>query len=110
MMVRAAIAEQPGFVVDDRELQREGPSYMVETLNKYAQADKAFRAALPHLKSDSRLYATALFHLGWANYKLGVFADAIRFTQDCSRIKSPFQEQAIKNLGVFRAESQAAKP
>ncbi len=32
MMVRAAIADQPGFVVDERELQREGPSYMVETL------------------------------------------------------------------------------
>jgi len=33
MMVRAAIADQPGFVVDERELQREGPSYMVETLS-----------------------------------------------------------------------------
>ncbi len=31
-MVRAAIAGQPGFVVDDRELHREGPSYSVDTL------------------------------------------------------------------------------
>ncbi len=33
MMVRAAIAEQPSFVIDDRELRRSGPSYMVDTLH-----------------------------------------------------------------------------
>jgi nicotinate-nucleotide adenylyltransferase len=31
-MVRAAVAGQPGMVVDDREIKREGPSYMVDTL------------------------------------------------------------------------------
>lgn len=31
-MLNAAIADQPGFVVDERELQRPGPSYMVDTL------------------------------------------------------------------------------
>lgn len=31
-MVRRATAAQQGFVVDDRELQREGPSYSVDTL------------------------------------------------------------------------------
>ena len=31
-MVRAAIADQPGFVVDDREVLRAGPSYTVTTL------------------------------------------------------------------------------
>lgn len=31
-MVEAATEAQPGFVVDDRELQREGPSYSVDTL------------------------------------------------------------------------------
>ncbi len=31
-MVRMATAGQHGFVVDDRELQREGPSYSVDTL------------------------------------------------------------------------------
>ncbi|MCB1843446.1 MAG: nicotinate-nicotinamide nucleotide adenylyltransferase, partial [Halioglobus sp.] len=29
---RAAVADQPGFVVDDRELQRDGPSYSVDSL------------------------------------------------------------------------------
>jgi nicotinate-nucleotide adenylyltransferase len=31
-MVRAAIAGQPGFTVDDREVRRDGPSYTVTTL------------------------------------------------------------------------------
>ncbi len=31
-MVRAAVADQPSFVVDDREFKREGPSYSVDTL------------------------------------------------------------------------------
>jgi nicotinate-nucleotide adenylyltransferase len=31
-MVRVAIDRQPGFVIDDRELWRDGPSYTVETL------------------------------------------------------------------------------
>jgi nicotinate-nucleotide adenylyltransferase len=33
-MVRAAIADQPGFAVDDREVRRDGPSYMVLTLRE----------------------------------------------------------------------------
>jgi nicotinate-nucleotide adenylyltransferase len=33
-MLEAAIAGQPGFVVDDRELRREGPSYTVDTLGE----------------------------------------------------------------------------
>jgi len=31
-MLEAAIAGQPGFVLDHRELEREGPSYMADTL------------------------------------------------------------------------------
>ncbi len=31
-MVRVATEDQPGFVIDDRELRRDGPSYTVETL------------------------------------------------------------------------------
>jgi nicotinate-nucleotide adenylyltransferase len=31
-MVRAAVADQPGFVVDDREVRRTGMSYSVDTL------------------------------------------------------------------------------
>jgi nicotinate-nucleotide adenylyltransferase len=31
-MVRVAIVNQPGFLVDDRELRRDGPSYTIDTL------------------------------------------------------------------------------
>lgn len=31
-MVKAAVADQPGFVVDDLELRRKGPSYTTDTL------------------------------------------------------------------------------
>ena len=33
-MVRAAVADQPGFTVDDREVRRTGPSYSVDTLTE----------------------------------------------------------------------------
>jgi nicotinate-nucleotide adenylyltransferase len=36
-MVRAAVAEQPHFVVDDREVRRTGPSYSVDTLTELRQ-------------------------------------------------------------------------
>jgi len=36
-MLRLAIEGQPGFMVDDRELRREGPSYMAETLESLRQ-------------------------------------------------------------------------
>ena len=39
-LVQAAVADQPGFVVDDRELRRSGPSYTVLTLRE-------LRAELP---------------------------------------------------------------
>jgi nicotinate-nucleotide adenylyltransferase len=31
-LLQLAVADQPGFTVDDRELHRDGPSYMVDTL------------------------------------------------------------------------------
>lgn len=40
-MVRAAIAGQPGFAVDDREVRRAGPSYMVLTLRELRAEDPA---------------------------------------------------------------------
>ena len=33
-MVEFATADQPGFVVDDREVRKQGPSYSVETLSE----------------------------------------------------------------------------
>lgn len=36
-MLRAAIADQPGFVADDREIRRDAPSYSVHTLQSLRQ-------------------------------------------------------------------------
>ena len=36
-MVQAAVAEYAAFVADDRELRRDGPSYMVDTLSSLRQ-------------------------------------------------------------------------
>jgi len=36
-LIRVAIAETPQFVLDTRELQRQGPSYMVDTLHDLKQ-------------------------------------------------------------------------
>src|SRR3954468_7146101 len=33
-MIHLAIAKEPGFAVDDRELKREGPSYTVDTFRE----------------------------------------------------------------------------
>lgn len=33
-LVRSAVADQPGFTVDDREVRRQGPSYSVDTLTE----------------------------------------------------------------------------
>jgi len=42
-MVQAAVADQPGFTVDDRELRRDGPSYTVTTLREL-RADEPGRS------------------------------------------------------------------
>ena len=45
-MVRAAIAGQPGFTVDDREVRRDGPSYAVLTLEELKSEAPARRLCL----------------------------------------------------------------
>ena len=79
--------------------------------NKYAPADKALRAALQYIKDNQQLMAGALFHLGLVNYKMGQISknktqinDAVKFSQQCSAISGPFQEQAQKNVKVIKTE------
>jgi hypothetical protein len=73
--------------------------------DRYKDADKSIRAALPYLKDDLRLTSAALFSLGWANYQMHNFPEAIRFNQLCTNLPGPFKSQAAKNLEVARAES-----
>jgi hypothetical protein len=79
--------------------------------NKFADADKSLRTALPLIAADQQTQAEALFHLGLVNYKLGQaqknkgrMKDALTFTQQCAAIKSRFQAQARKNLAVIQAD------
>ncbi len=74
-------------------------------LDKFKEADKSIRVALPYLKGDSKLTSAALFYLGWANYRMGRVSDAIRFNQQCILVKGPFQEYAAKNLVAIQAET-----
>jgi tetratricopeptide (TPR) repeat protein len=73
--------------------------------DKFTDADKSIRAALPYLKGNARLTSAALFYLGWANYRMGNFSEAIRFNKQCMLVKGPYQEQAEKNLRAISAEA-----
>jgi tetratricopeptide (TPR) repeat protein len=83
----------------------------LSTEGKYAEADKALRAALPSIKDNQYLLGAATFHLGLANYKLAkehknpkLATDALRFSQQSAAINSPFQAQAQKNVKVIQTE------
>jgi hypothetical protein len=79
--------------------------------NKFPQADKSLRAALPYIKGNDQLMGPALFNLGLANYKMGQgsknkaqIADAVRFSEQAAAIKGPMQAQAAKNVTVIKKE------
>jgi tetratricopeptide (TPR) repeat protein len=79
--------------------------------NKFSEADKMLRSALPLVKDNQQLYGTALFHLGLANYRLAQasknkaqIADAISFSKQAAAVKGPLQAQAAKNVRVMQQE------
>ena len=72
--------------------------------NRFGQADSELRAALTMLRHSDQSAASILFYLGWSNYKLENYAEAVRFFKQCMAIQSQFQEQAQKNLDVIRSE------
>jgi hypothetical protein len=79
--------------------------------NKYPQADKNLRTALPLIEGDQQMTAAALFNLGVANYNLARIThskpqmkDAVAFSEQCGKIRSPFQDQAIKNAWGMKQE------
>ena len=72
--------------------------------SRFGQADSALRAALPMLRHSDQSAASILFYLGWANYKMDNYAEAVRFYKQCMAIGSQYQEQAIKNLAVIKNE------
>jgi hypothetical protein len=82
--------------------------------SRWGQVDKSLRAALPYIKDNDQLLAPALFHLGLANYNMGKgksrqqMADALAFMKQCAAIKSNYQAQAQRNVGVITKETSVA--
>src|SRR4029077_21230968 len=72
--------------------------------NRFALADSALRAALPLLPQSHPSSASILFYLGWSNYKLEHYAEAVRFFKQCMAIPGQVQELANKNLPVIHNE------
>ena len=75
--------------------------------NRYSDANKSIRTALPYLKDNRQLLSTALFYLGWANYQLGNLSDAVRFNRQCALVKGPYQAQASRSVQVIGAQVDA---
>lgn len=73
----------------------------------YPVADRSLRSALPVLNDKGTLVAPALFYLGWANDKLGRYDEAMRFYRQCATMRSTFQDQAARNLGILQTERGA---
>jgi tetratricopeptide (TPR) repeat protein len=82
----------------------------------YYEANKDLRVALPLVGDNDSMRATALFHLGIANYQLGIqmrerprILEAARFSEECSKIKGPLSMQAWRNAQIMRAEAQKVR-
>jgi tetratricopeptide (TPR) repeat protein len=79
-------------------------------LNQHGRTDTMLRAALPHIRDNQAMEATALYLLGVANYHLAESGnrtrafDALKFTERCAAMKSPFQAQAIKNIASIKSD------
>ena len=79
--------------------------------HNYAPADVMLRAAVAGMAENDPRLPGALYHLGMANYRLAEAgnnrsrpADALKFLRLCAAIRSPFQEQALKDVAGIRAE------
>ena len=103
---------------EDWKLRRE--RYLVSALwlnginnsmrGNFSQADRSLRAVLPHIRGNAQLLSTGLYHLGYVNYQLaekgehGRVFEGLRFFQECTQIKSNYQEQAAKNIAAIKSE------
>jgi tetratricopeptide (TPR) repeat protein len=100
---------------DKRKAQLLGSAYYMGGLssslnNNFQKADVMLRGALPYLKDKGVPEATALYHLGIADYRLAEkgdskrAADALKYLRRCAAIRSPFQAQAAKYADGIKAE------
>jgi hypothetical protein len=78
---------------------------------RWAPANKALRAALPLVQGNASMLAAAYFFLGIANFEIGKRSkdhkeviDAVKFSEQCAAIASPYQAQARQNVKAMRAQ------
>ncbi len=91
-MVTAAVADQPTFVVDDREFKRQGPSYSVDTLGSLRSENPSVSLCLLlgmdsflgladwyHWKEITQLAHIVVAHRpGWREPEDGVLGELLR--------------------------------
>ena len=70
-------------------------------------------AALPLIKGNDAMMGPALFYLGVANYNLAKMTldrrkmmDAYNFSDQSSRINSPYAQQAWHNAATMKTEAE----
>lgn len=79
-----------------------GTVYMNE--NQHEAADRSLRLALPDVKGNLALLPAVLTSLGWCNYQMGRYAEAVGFYKQCLSFGGIYKEQAEKNLAAIKAE------
>ncbi len=101
---------------EKKKASAQGLGYWITGVNhaeakRYKDADEALRAALPLIQGQTNLQAPALFYLGLSNYNLGKptkdkkrIAEAIKFSDECAKLASPFKDPALKNSRGMRVE------
>jgi hypothetical protein len=80
--------------------------------NKYADADRNLRAALPLIQSDENMKGLALFHLGVCNYQIGKVTldkakvlEGAKFSDEAAKFKTPYAHQAYLNSQIMKTEA-----
>jgi tetratricopeptide (TPR) repeat protein len=80
--------------------------------NQYFEANKDLRAALPLVKGNEVMLATALFHLGVVNYQLGRMTvnkgqvlEGVKFSEQSAAIPGSLQSQAWRNAQIMKTEA-----
>jgi hypothetical protein len=78
--------------------------------NKFADADRNLRAALPYIKGNGAMLGPAYFCLGVVNYNLANMTaskakmiEAAKFSEQAAAIPGPTQDQAYKNSLAMKA-------
>ncbi|MBL8198399.1 MAG: nicotinate-nucleotide adenylyltransferase [Chromatiales bacterium] len=106
-MLEAAIAGQPGFVVDDRELRREGPSYTVDTLAEL-RAGQPQRPLVLILGMDAFL-GLPTWHR-WREIAGLAHIVVVQRPGWPQQFDGPFDGQFDGEIGRFYAEHQLHEP